>query len=123
MRMRITSQNGEGCMSFNLSKAEIQQRDHYRNGSPDDLEAFTDAYIECALWASNDESDESGGEPLDSNYTVDDLSDGCREEMRADCAAFYRLFHKVWRHAKDYGPEQAGHDFWLTRNGHGTGFW
>src|SRR5690606_12135580 len=24
----------------------------------------------------------------------------------------------------DYGgPTQAGHDFWLTRNGHGAGFW
>lgn len=23
----------------------------------------------------------------------------------------------------DYGPEQAGHDLWLTRNHHGVGFW
>lgn len=22
-----------------------------------------------------------------------------------------------------YDPEQIGHDLWLTRNGHGTGFW
>jgi hypothetical protein len=21
------------------------------------------------------------------------------------------------------GEERAGHDFWLTRNGHGAGFW
>ena len=25
--------------------------------------------------------------------------------------------------AAGWGPEQAGHDLWLTRNGHGTGFW
>jgi hypothetical protein len=24
---------------------------------------------------------------------------------------------------EDWGLEQAGHDFWLTRNGHGAGFW
>lgn len=23
----------------------------------------------------------------------------------------------------DLDPEQLGHDLWLTRNGHGTGFW
>jgi hypothetical protein len=24
---------------------------------------------------------------------------------------------------EEIGAEQCGHDFWLTRNGHGTGFW
>jgi hypothetical protein len=24
---------------------------------------------------------------------------------------------------EDYTPSQMGHDFWLTRNGHGSGFW
>jgi hypothetical protein len=23
----------------------------------------------------------------------------------------------------DYSEERAGHDYWLTRNGHGAGFW
>lgn len=104
-------------------KLHARNRDHARNGKPEDLETFTNAYIECALWSTTDESDESGGEPLDSNFSVEDLSDTCRETMRADCAAFYRLFHKCWQHAEHYGPAQAGHDFWLTRNGHGTGFW
>lgn len=29
---------------------------------------FVDAFFEAALWSSNDESDESGGEPMDANY-------------------------------------------------------
>jgi hypothetical protein len=26
-------------------------------------------------------------------------------------------------YARDYDPEQAGCDYWFTRNGHGVGFW
>ena len=37
-----------------------------------------------------------------------------------DCTAFCRLAR--W-HLHGLTPEQIGHDFWLTRNGHGTGFW
>ena len=29
-----------------------------------DLDEFTLAYIEAALWASNDDSDEAGGKPV-----------------------------------------------------------
>lgn len=34
-----------------------------------------------------------------------------------DCSAFERAFPEV------ENKTQAGHDFWLTRQGHGTGFW
>lgn len=37
-----------------------------------------------------------------------------------DCAAF---FDAHTDDIFDYGAAQAGHDFWLTRNGHGAGFW
>jgi hypothetical protein len=46
------------------------------------LEDFTDAYIECAVWASTDDD----GAPLD---TVDaELSVEARETMAIDCEAF-----------------------------------
>src|SRR5208282_4942052 len=34
------------------------------------IDKFTQAYIVAALWSSNDNSDPSGGEPLDSNYDI-----------------------------------------------------
>ncbi|HEX6826548.1 MAG TPA: hypothetical protein VF077_09570 [Nitrospiraceae bacterium] len=81
---------------------------------------FLTAYIECALWSSSDNSTESGGEPLDKNYSADDLAPETLAQFQRDCEAFFRdnradLFA--------LGLDQAGHDFWLTRNGHGTGFW
>ncbi len=93
------------------------------------IDTFTLAYIECALWSSTDESDEQGGEPLDKNYSIADIAQETLEAMVADCAQFQgenaadiengslRIRHEC----TDRG--MAGHDFWLTRNGHGCGFW
>lgn len=46
----------------------------------------------------------------------------------ADCAAFIEacselLLDALAELAPEYSDEQCGHDFWLTRNGHGAGFW
>jgi hypothetical protein len=85
-----------------------------------EIDAFTAAYIEAALWSSNDESDPSGGEPIDKNYGPEDLDTETLDKMIADCAAFQAA------HADDLSArsaEQGGHDLWLTRNGHGCGFW
>ena len=48
-----------------------------------DLEDFVDSYIEAALWSTNDESDESGGEPLDQNYDSSDIAEETEDEMVA----------------------------------------
>jgi len=91
------------------------------------LEDFFNAYVEAALWSSNDESDEQGGEPLDANYGPEDISQETEDEMVSDCKKF---LDRAWEFIKE-APDQingypkiemAGHDFWLTRNGHGAGF-
>jgi len=83
------------------------------------MDAFTKAYLEAALWSSNDNADDQGGEPLDSNYSFGDIASETLASIKSDCEAFQR------DHAEDIGSnvEQAGHDFWLTRNHHGAGFW
>lgn len=87
-----------------------------------DIEAMIDAYLECALWASV-ECDEGGNDchPLDDEYDVDDFAERAVDEAREDCQSFVDL-------CRDNGVElldaaQMGHDFWLTRNHHGAGFW
>ena len=37
------------------------------------MDDFTRQYLITALWSTTDEADESGGEPLDENFDVDDL--------------------------------------------------
>lgn len=84
---------------------------------------FATGYIECLLWSSTDDN----GEPLD-GY---ELSDAAREKCEKDCREFIAgNLVDLQEYAERYQPsggfspwECAGHDFWLTRNGHGTGFW
>ena len=95
-----------------------------------ELDDFTQAYIECALWSSNDESTPEGGDPLDDNYGIEDIDPESLQKIIADCEKFQKdnadaiSEAEVTFNAAEHSQEaQAGHDFWLTRNGHGCGFW
>jgi hypothetical protein len=73
-------------------------------------------YIRCALWSETD----GDGEPLDRHYRPDDIDPDGTAEMTAECVDF--AADQV-ADLRGLDAEQAGHDLWLTRNGHGTGFW
>ena len=85
------------------------------------MDQFTQSYIDCALWSSNDDSDDS----LDDNYGPEDIDPNTLAKMIDDCKRFQEenaADIATWEGG--YTPEDmAGHDFWLTRNGHGAGFW
>ena len=76
------------------------------------------AYINAALWSSTDENDN----PLDSIYSINDISPKTLKIMQMDCEEFIK---KAWNLIveADISPSTVGYDFWLTRNGHGAGFW
>lgn len=78
------------------------------------LDTFTQAYIEIALWSSIDEE----GNPLDANYGPEDLAPETLAQIVEDCQAFQEA-----QAADLEDATQDGHDFWLTRNRHGAGFW
>lgn len=91
-----------------------------------ELDAFTQQYLETALWSSTDNADDSGGAPLDQNYDVDDFDPAFILEAKRECEDFQKaqakLLAKAYEHS-GYDEGSAGHDFWLTRCGHGAGFW
>lgn len=93
----------------------------------DGLGDFFRAYVEAALFSTSDESDEGGGEPLDRNYGPDDLAPATVRAMLLDATSFYRrnadAIELADVRSRESNAAQAGHDFWLTRNGHGAGFW
>jgi hypothetical protein len=81
------------------------------------LHTFAHAYAECAYWASTDDN----GDPLDhSDATPADETPAALYEQARE---FYEAHAALWSDLDDYSDEQAGHDFWLTRNRHGAGFW
>jgi len=84
-----------------------------------DLKHFTDAFIEAFYIA---DTGEDGQPDRDA-----DLSEECRLDIEADCRSFWRRFRcyitgEVCRNAFDDSIAQAGHDFYMTRQGHGVGF-
>lgn len=102
----------------------------------DDLADFLAGYITCALWASTDQSRADGGDELDKNYNERDLASDTVERMIEDCRCFMRENPEMLKRYCDALPESdnyrasegspmayAGHDLWLTRNGHGAGYW
>jgi len=91
-----------------------------------ELDAFTQQYLEAALEISLDNSNDSGGSPLDENYGVDDFDPEFLLEAKQDCEDFQEAQAELLDRAYaefSYNEENAGRDFWLTRNGHGAGFW
>lgn len=97
-----------------------------------DLRPMLQGYLECALWSSTCEPapGESDGEPMDAHYTPEDIAAEALAEIKADVAAFafanrhdLRIYGEGFREGCRPGWSRAGHDFWLTRNRHGAGFW
>ena len=89
------------------------------------LAAFVGGTIEAAVFTATD----SDGEPPPEDVSEADFEPGTLRRIKADAAAFYAEHAALIvaaNLAKDpgCGPEAyAGHDFWLTRCGHGAGFW
>lgn len=83
--------------------------------------AMVGAYIECALWSSTYSTEDSEDNNMDDGEH--DLAPETRAAMEADCTAFLAYCAATGVTRDDWEDSQLGHDFWLTRNGHGTGFW
>lgn len=94
-------------------------------------EEFFDAYVAAALWSTNGDDDR----PLDADHDASNIATDTLAKMRADCDAFYAansehihcedapLSRDFEGSITDQQAALAGHDFWLTRCGHGVGFW
>lgn len=90
-----------------------------------DIDGMTDAYIECALWSSVHFENEKDACGMPFDQVDAELAQSTREEMRESCADFIDLLEReeIEIPEDEWSDEQIGHDFWLTRNGHGAGFW
>lgn len=82
-----------------------------------DFNKFLNAFIVALFWSSHMDDD-------DDAYTFDekcksDIASETMKRIEADCCQFFD------DNRDDIAEHivQAGHDYALTRNGHGVGFW
>jgi hypothetical protein len=67
--------------------------------------------------------------PLDDDYAPEHIAPKAMERIKADCVRFQELYghlivaENLRRRSEGSVESSAGHDFWLTRAGHGAGFW
>lgn len=98
-----------------------------------DIDAIVDGYLDCQLWAQHDSSTEErmeSGECLDANYGRYDISDEYVEKIREELTEVIvshplavRMYLAAHERIGYNRNELFGHDFYLTREGHGAGFW
>lgn len=81
------------------------------------FQRFFLSYLECCVWSTCDDD----GNPLDDSYDVDDIAPEAQSQAEEECLAFWE--DNLADLESVGSPESHGHDFSLTRNGHGAGFW
>ena len=78
------------------------------------IRQFIGGYTEAALWSG-----------LDDGEDFDGLSPETELEMARECEEFITSNEELFNRAVAFGQSAAalGHDLWLTRCGHGAGYW
>lgn len=91
-----------------------QLKEHFNtkptNKEYKEIKIFFNSFIEAFLWA----------EELDEN-TLKDFEINCLKILYKDCRNFLTDNYTLIKN--NMTVKQAGHDFLLTRNHHGAGFW
>lgn len=112
-----------------------------------ELSARTVSYLETALWSSSvmlpaaegelidycmdvDEDHPLHGineqDDLDEHFSIEDIDEESLRNAEAVVNAFFDslVIQDLYRRALEFADDdQIAHDFWLTRNNHGSGFW
>ena len=103
---------------------------HYTD---EQYETFLNAYLQTLLWTDTNDCDE----PLEDDYGIEDINARALHEINSDCMDFLELVYADMGVLFDASPnafrdsqgntwsqlEQSAHDYALTRNGHGAGYW
>jgi len=83
-------------------------------------QSVLNAYFETALWSTHDET----GTALDARYSRDEIANESVAYQHKQVSQFVELAENSIPGLLDfYLADWIAHDFWLTRNGHGAGFW
>lgn len=94
------------------------------------VESFIRGYLEAALWSSTDTINQGSEEEEIVSLDGYRWASGEVEKLHYDCTHFIKNNFNICKQyaskidtSSDDEWAYMGYDFWLTRNGHGAGFW
>lgn len=97
------------------------------NANPDchtplDSDEFTQGYIEAAFFTEAGTADDAENDLEDADPS--EVAESAMIKVIADCTAFQAKVADLLKraYARNYTAEQAGRDYWFSRNGHGVGY-
>jgi len=105
-RLRVADSGRVG----NMSEVRVDLENSW------DQEKMLDSYLTTMLWSSVGDNDE----PLDDVHSIEDISPEALAKSKKDIHEFCVQSGDL---LDGLDEAQVGHDFWLTRCGHGAGFW
>lgn len=85
--------------------------------TPNKLDPVVRGFLDCAEWLLDEEVDRD---------KINGWSEEAITQAKSDCADFESLIGDdaiEFMSAPRFNGESLGHDFFLTRNHHGAGFW
>lgn len=95
------------------------------NDNEHNIKVILDNYLEAALWTDEEElienyNKENPNDTLENgHFTIYDFTEETKIKSTEDIKKFMEL---VGSAADGIDDGMIGHDFWLTRNGHGANF-
>ena len=92
------------------------------------IKKIMDSYLECAIWTEEERLEEENTEGYEgeikdlipeADLNVNNFSDDSKIKAYEDIKLFLKY---AGDSVNGIDEEQLGHDIWLSRNGHGAGF-
>lgn len=115
----------EGTAGGKFSKGEDMTPQQFR----DTVDPFTRGYVDCAFWLTMFHHGTCDANLDEAGFSIEDCSEDLLDKLVSDCATFQReqsehISEAYLLRTPDHDwLGTYGHDLWLTRNGHGAGYW
>lgn len=109
---REHSKNPDKYIDPRTVNSDLEAIDENEEVATPQVMDMLNGYLEAALWT---EEDELGDSNIESDVSFEAKVDSYRD--------IKNFMNQAGELIDNIDPSQVGHDLWLTRNGHGTGFW